>query len=244
VTPYVVAFTFVVSRALAFVSDARCPSWRLGITLAISIVVPSLAFQVDLRLVVALACIVPQVLLLFITERVETRIRWRLLLLPTIVAPFLLPPHLSPRISGPWITGWSWLRTAPIGSDLFAKIAPRFVLTHAAGLILCLCDGNLLLRSCLRWLKITPPTESTTPQSNDPSQYLRGGLVGAVERLLIYVFAANSAFNAIAFVITVKGVVRYQEIVKNHSAEYVLVGTLISTLIAMLLGILLVHAVP
>lgn len=74
-TPYIVAFTFVVSRALAFVSDARCPSWRLGIALAVSIVVPSLAFQLDLSLVAALACVVPQALLLFITERVETRIK-------------------------------------------------------------------------------------------------------------------------------------------------------------------------
>jgi hypothetical protein len=139
---------------------------------------------------------------------------------------------------------WSWLRTVPIGSDLFARIAPRFVLAHATGLVLCLCDGNQLLRGCLRWLNITPPTKSTEPQPDDPSQYLRGGLVGAVERLLIYVFAANSAFNAIAFVITVKGIVRYQEIVKNHSAEYVLVGTLISTLIAMLLGMLMIHTVP
>ena len=34
------------------------------------------------------------------------------------------------------------------------------------------------------------------------------------------------------------------EIVKNHCAEYVLVGPLISTLIATLLGMLLVHAAP
>jgi len=59
--------------------------------------------------------------------------------------------------------------------------------------------------------------------------------------MLIYVFAANAAFNAIAFVITVKGIVRYQEIVKNHSAEYVLIGTLISTLMAMLIGMLFVR---
>jgi hypothetical protein len=66
-------------------------------------------------------------------------------------------------------------------------------------------------------------------------------LVGAIERLLVYIFASNAAFNAIAFVITVKGIVRYQEIIKTHSAEYVLIGTLLSTLMAMLLGMMFVH---
>lgn len=242
-TPYVVAFACAVSRAIAFISDARCPPRRLTCALAVAIAVPALLFRFEGPFLIALACVVPHALL-FRTERTNARVVWRLVLLPTVVAPFLLPPHLSPRISEPWTAAASWLRTVPIGSDLFAKIAPRFVLTHATGLVLCLCDANLLLRSCLRWLKIAPPSESADPKDNDPGQYLRGGLVGAIERLLIYVFAANAAFNAIAFVITVKGIVRYHDIVKNHSAEYVLIGTLLSTLIAMLLGMLLVHAVP
>ncbi len=100
------------------------------------------------------------------------------------------------------------------------------------------------MRSSLRILKIEPPTEPDGTQSTEYQPVPpRGARWGGEESCLIYLFAANAAFNAIAFVITVKGVVRYQEIMKNHSAEYILVGTLISTLIAMLLGMLSVHAV-
>jgi hypothetical protein len=155
--------------------------------------------------------------------------------MPSLLIPFLSPAALTPLVRESWLDAGTWLRMRPVGSELFAGISVRFVCAHGMGLLLCLSDCNLILRSLLRALDVSPPAPDVDV---DPSQYLRGGLVGAVERLLIYVFAANDAFNAIAFVITVKGIVRYQEIVRHHSAEYVLIGTLLSTLLAMLIGML------
>jgi len=239
IAPYVTAWIAVTSRAVTFLADKPCPPRRLAGVAAASIVAMALCFRIELAFWLSLTCVLPNAIVPLLTEKSEARVGWRLMLLPTAIAPFLFPPDLAPILRGSWVTWWRWLQTEPIGAAMFSKIEPRFVVVHISGLLLCLSDCNLVLRGLLRLLGVSPP--STPAETVDPSQYLRGGLVGAVERMLIYVFAANAAFNAIAFVITVKGIVRYQEIVKNHSAEYVLIGTLISTLMAMLIGMLFVR---
>lgn len=241
---YVIALIAVATRAVAFLSDDRCSLRRLLILAFLSAAATAGVARMDAAFWLSMVSVVlPQTLLPLITERFRSRVAWRLLLLPLVAVPFLLPTAYTPHTRKMWSVLLRWFQTVPAGHALFAKIVPTLVFTHLAGLILCLSDGNQFLRSTLRLLGISPPAvESSEARPPDAAQYLRGGLVGAVERLLIYIFAANAAFNAIAFVITVKGIVRYQEIVKNHSAEYVLVGTLLSTLMAMSLGMLFVHA--
>jgi len=243
---YITALVAIAVRAVAFLSDERC-SWQLLLTLAVlSVAVSAVFLRLDAFFLIAMICVLPHSLLPLHTERfhLRWRVAWRMVLLPLVVAPFLLPPAFAPHARNLWSTVLHWVQTVPTGRGLFAKFVPTFVVTHVAGLILCLSECNQVLRSMLRLLGISPPSAqppSAGKEPTDAGQYLRGGLVGAVERLLIYIFAANGAFNAIAFVITVKSIVRYQEIVKNHSAEYVLVGTLLSTLMAMSLGMLFVH---
>jgi hypothetical protein len=53
------------------------------------------------------------------------------------------------------------------------------------------------------------------------------------------VFVFNGAFNAVAFILTAKSVVRFHDIVSTKdAAEYVLIGTLLSTLTAIGIGLL------
>ncbi len=231
--PYLTALIAIFARAVVFHSDEACPPRRIFIVATAAAVTTALLFEHPLS---ALACTTLPLLLAAWTETWSRRGFWRLLFFVAVMLPFLLPSERLTPIREPVLETWHWLQQRPSGA--FGKLQAKFVLVHAAGLLLCLSDGNLLIRWLLGLLGITPP-----PANDASKPQLRSGLVGAVERLVIYIFAANAAFNAIAFVITVKGIVRYQDIMRDHSAEYVLIGTLLSTLFAMLLGMLAVRVI-
>ena len=60
-----------------------------------------------------------------------------------------------------------------------------------------------------------------------------------LERALLLTFTLASAFTSIAFVLTAKSIARYKELEDRDFAEYYLAGTLLSTLLAILGGLLL-----
>lgn len=73
----------------------------------------------------------------------------------------------------------------------------------------------------------------------DTSEFRRGRLIGNLERLVILVLAMLGSYPAIGFVMTAKGFVRAKEFEDRDYAEYFLVGTLGSSLVAILAGMLL-----
>ncbi len=95
----------------------------------------------------------------------------------------------------------------------------------------------MLLRVLLNAFDVHPPQAVGADAAPDPGAYLRGGLVGSIERLLIFVFVVHAAYNAISFVIAAKGIARFHEMTKSASSEYILIGTLLSALIAMVIGL-------
>lgn len=66
-----------------------------------------------------------------------------------------------------------------------------------------------------------------------------GRYIGMLERALILTLALADAFTSIAFVLTAKSIARYKELENRDFAEYYLAGTLLSTLLAILGGLLL-----
>ncbi|MGI6709115.1 MAG: hypothetical protein ACOX33_08460 [Dethiobacteria bacterium] len=69
-----------------------------------------------------------------------------------------------------------------------------------------------------------------------------GRYIGMLERALILSLALANAFTSIAFVLTAKSIARYKELENRDFAEYYLAGTLLSTLLAILGGLLLSSA--
>lgn len=62
-----------------------------------------------------------------------------------------------------------------------------------------------------------------------------GGFIGLLERLIILVFLSINQYSAIGLVLTAKSIARYDEISHNRDfAEYYLLGTLLSTAIAII----------
>lgn len=81
---------------------------------------------------------------------------------------------------------------------------------------------------------------SYRPEINEHQVHLQkdfkaGKFIGTVERIIIVILIFMRQYSAIGLVLTAKSIARYDEIVKHKiSAEYYLLGTLISTLIAFL----------
>lgn len=75
-----------------------------------------------------------------------------------------------------------------------------------------------------------------------------GGLViGALERCLVLAFVLRGDFGAIGLILAAKGLIRYSEIKDAHDqkvAEYVLIGTMLSLLWAVGVGLIVQRIAP
>jgi len=63
-----------------------------------------------------------------------------------------------------------------------------------------------------------------------------GKLIGNIERVLLFLFVLFDSMAAIGFVIAAKSIARFEELKHKKFAEYYLIGTLTSALIAILMG--------
>jgi hypothetical protein len=128
----------------------------------------------------------------------------------------------------------AWLAAHLTGGNILeASLAAPAWWAHLLGLTASLAEAGLAVQAVLTLLRVAPP----------PHRFGGSAKIGAIERLLVLVFVFHGAFNAIAFILTAKGVVRFHELSSEGAAEYVLVGTLLSTLSALAIGLLvpLIH---
>jgi hypothetical protein len=74
----------------------------------------------------------------------------------------------------------------------------------------------------------------------DIEEYNRGRLIGNLERIVLTIVVAAGSYAALAFLVAAKGVVRSDEFNKNRDfAEYFLIGSLSSVLVALCAGMAL-----
>jgi hypothetical protein len=65
-----------------------------------------------------------------------------------------------------------------------------------------------------------------------------GSYIGLIERGLILTLVLNNSLTAVVFVFTAKSIARFNDLNDRDFAEYYLIGTLLSTLLAVSLGLL------
>ncbi|MCE5207285.1 MAG: hypothetical protein LLG42_03130 [Chloroflexi bacterium] len=118
------------------------------------------------------------------------------------------------------------------------------------GALLVTNEANLIVRLLLQAFRLAPPVEEKLPQPDQPvdegkiaekqppevdvHEFNAGRVIGILERLLIYYFVLNAQYSAIGFILAAKSFTRFRELEKRTFAEYVLIGTLLSALLAML----------
>jgi hypothetical protein len=105
------------------------------------------------------------------------------------------------------------------------------------GLLLVTNEVNILIRYLFKAFQLAPVTEGGTEKGLitivNTREYNAGRVIGILERLLIYHLVLNAQFGAIGFILAAKSFTRFKELEKREFAEYVLVGTLLSALLAM-----------
>jgi hypothetical protein len=104
------------------------------------------------------------------------------------------------------------------------------------GFLLVINETNILLRYLLNVFGLKPIGDKG--RKTDEKEYNTGRLIGILERIFVFIFVLLGQFAAIGFILAAKGVARFQDFKSRTFAEYVLIGTLLSTLLAMGVGYL------
>jgi len=113
-----------------------------------------------------------------------------------------------------------------------ARLLESRSLTVLCGVLLAANEANLLIRWVLGRLQLKPGNALTN--TIDASEYNRGRVIGVLERVLIFFFVLSGQFGAVGFTLAAKGFTRFKELENRSFAEYVLIGTLLSSSLAML----------
>jgi hypothetical protein len=102
------------------------------------------------------------------------------------------------------------------------------------GLLMVLNEMNMVLRYILELLGLKPLASEGEEVSQ--GEYNTGRLIGLLERIFVFVFVLLNQYTAVGFILAAKGVARFQDFKSRTFAEYVLIGTLLSTLLALAIG--------
>lgn len=88
--------------------------------------------------------------------------------------------------------------------------------------------GNTIVRGVL-------PEDGPESEEDDLEA---GSLIGSLERWIILLLGLAGRWESVALVVGAKSIARFEELKKRAFAEYFLVGTLASVLVAMILVVL------
>jgi hypothetical protein len=229
------------SRLIYLFNDSRLPGRTLGIVGLIQVALCFLAFTAG-WLPVLLAALLVSVLL--VAERWlpqdwlnESRFAALLIILIALVA---LRDNLVPA---PWFAGMlrQLLLAVPgVGTQTDASLDNG--LWFLTGFLLVANEANLLIRSLFHRFHLEPRVEADGAAGMpggqlDRQEYNAGRIIGILERWLMYsVLLVSQNINVVALLIAAKGFARFRQMDERAFAEYVLIGTLASTLLSVLIA--------
>lgn len=123
--------------------------------------------------------------------------------------------------------------------NLFERVNwQSFVIITTAVLFL-LNESNYLIRFLFELFELTPfIKDSGNTAELDTKEYNAGRIIGMLERILIFIFLIADQYAAIGFIIAAKGFTRFKELEDRNFAEYVLIGTFLSALSAIIIALL------
>lgn len=105
------------------------------------------------------------------------------------------------------------------------------IAAYVLACVLAYWPGNWLIRKVIRKWK---------PDYEDTNENL-GAMIGTLERILTIIFVGVGSYAAVGFVVAMKSIARYELLKEKEFAEYFLAGTMLSLLVALILGLLVVR---
>jgi hypothetical protein len=118
----------------------------------------------------------------------------------------------------------------------FTEAHLSVLVATAALLIFVTWGGTHVVRGILEKSGATPHINR---DAIDELEYARGRVIGALERILLVVLTVGGHYEALGFLAAAKGLIRSNQLKQHDYAEYFLVGTLASTLVAVGIGLLI-----
>jgi hypothetical protein len=123
----------------------------------------------------------------------------------------------------------------------------------AALLIFVVRGGTFIVRGILGRAGTMPPPEPAHATNLIPGGELdlqralpidtielnHGRLIGNVERLILVLFVANGQYTALAFFFAAKGLICSRDVERRAWADYLILGSLTSFLVAVVIGLLI-----
>ena len=116
---------------------------------------------------------------------------------------------------------------------LFSKLSLDSVLIILCGYIFILKEGTIFIRLTLNRMSATPKKKDK-PTQKDREEYDRGKLIGLLERTFLYFLIIFNQIGAIAVIIALKSLARFKELDDKNFAEYFLIGSLLSVMVAVI----------
>jgi hypothetical protein len=113
--------------------------------------------------------------------------------------------------------------------DLVVKLGAYFL-----ACIIAHWPSNWMIRKIIKRWK---------PDQSEPGDKM-GAFIGTLERILTIVLVGLESYTAVGFVVTMKSIARYERVQKEKAfAEYFLAGTMLSMLVALILGLIVQRTV-
>ena len=197
---------------------------------------------------VIIIIIVHELLILFDSlirpKKLKTARLWYMLHLITAILITPLIIHLL-QISLPWLDNplqsvfFEFIRSNIIFSGtiilnlIFDKIMLDQAMLILSGYIFTLKEGTILIRLTLNRMRAIPKKKDK-PTQKDQEEYDRGKLIGLLERTFLYFLIIFNQIGAIAVIIALKSLARFKELEDKNFAEYFLIGSLLSVLVAVI----------
>jgi hypothetical protein len=120
-------------------------------------------------------------------------------------------------------------------------LIPAYIVA-AALLIFVVRGGTFIVRGVLDRAGTMPPSEPADLQdasSIETVELKHGRLIGNIERLILVLLVANSQYTALAFFFAAKGLIRSKDVERRAWADYLILGSLTSFLVAVVVGLLI-----
>lgn len=120
-------------------------------------------------------------------------------------------------------------------SELFNNAKFQEALLYISALVFSARGGTQIVRGILGKFPRIEEGES-------PAVLKMGRMIGNLERLFVLVLLFLGQYSGILFVLTAKSIVRFKDFDKRYFAEYFLIGTLTSYLVALILYVAVILA--
>lgn len=160
----------------------------------------------------------------------------------------LLTPTTGVQLRAVWLGLDQHLANLTALAPLFKGAASPGAQWFLFGLLLSANEANLIIRTVFDRLDLKPRARPEgrglieAKGSVDLGEFNRGRVIGLLERALLYAFILQGQYGAIGFVMTAKAFARFKALDDRSFAEYVLIGTLLSGGLALLFGLIVLHA--